>query len=135
ALNEKAPKNKEERGNANMDKTETRVAINQYVRSKSISQVRDVEGFKVVDGGALVPEEFLPAERAPEDVIDLKSLVNIRKANRGSGSYPIIKKSGSKMVSVEELEKNPELAKPTLEDVDYKIETYRGYIPVSQEVI
>lgn len=133
-LNNKAPKNKEERGNK-MDKTETRQAINQYVRSKSISQVRDMEGFKVVDGGALVPEEFLPAEKAPEDVINLKALVNVRKANRGSGSYPIIKKSGSKMVSVEELEKNPELAKPTLEDVDYKIETYRGYIPVSQEVI
>lgn len=133
-LNKKAPKNKEERGNK-MDKTETRQAINQYVRSKSISQVRDMEGFKVVDGGALVPEELLPAEKAPEDVINLKSLVNVRKANRGSGSYPIIKKSGSKMVSVEELEKNPELAKPTLEDVDYKIETYRGYIPVSQEVI
>lgn len=30
---------------------------------------------------------------------------------------------------------NPELAKPAITDVDYKIDTYRGYIPVSQEVI
>src|SRR5690625_1431646 len=99
-LNEKSPKNKKERG-SQMNKTETRQAINEYVRSKSIEHVRDMKGFKVVDGGALVPEEFLPAEKAPEDVINLKSLINVRKANRGSGSYPIIKKSDGKMVSVE----------------------------------
>ena len=134
-LNEKAPKPKKKERKAGGEEMETRQAINQYVRTKDLTNVRDMEGFKVVDGGALVPEEFLPAQKAPEDVVNLKSLVNERKANRGSGSYPVIKKSGSKMVSVAELEKNPELAKPTIEEVDYKIETYRGYIPVSQEVI
>ncbi len=39
------------------------------------------------------------------------------------------------MVTVAELEANPKLANPTIEEVDYKIETYRGYIPVSQEAI
>ncbi|RAC11970.1 phage major capsid protein, partial [Burkholderia multivorans] len=54
---------------------------------------------------------------------------------RSAGKYPVIKKSGSRMNTVEELEANPELAKPTLSNVLYEIDTYRGYIPVSQEVI
>lgn len=133
ALNEKTPKNNEgEERNMNQ-KSEVRQAINEYVRSKG--QVRQMEGFKVVDGGALVPEELLPAEHAPEDKVNLKNLVKVRKVTSGSGKYPVIKKSGSKMVSVAELEKNPELAKPTVSEVSYNIETYRGYIPVSQEVI
>ncbi len=39
------------------------------------------------------------------------------------------------MTSVAELASNPELAKPTITEVPYDIETYRGYIPVSQEAI
>lgn len=127
-LDSKSPKNDERGVNV---KDEERAGIVSYVRSKG--QAR--EGFKVVDGGALVPHEYIPAEKAKEDIIDLSSLISVKKANRGSGSFPIIKKSGSKMISVAELEKNPELAKPTISEVEYKIETYRGYIPISQEVI
>ncbi|MFD1204018.1 phage major capsid protein [Sporosarcina contaminans] len=120
-------------GKRNMpNQTETRDAINAFVRSKG--EVR-MEGFKTVDGGALIPEELMPAQKAPEETIDLKKLVNVRPVNRGAGKYPVIKKSGSKMVSVAELEQNPELAKPTISEVAYDIETYRGYIPVSQEAI
>lgn len=39
------------------------------------------------------------------------------------------------MTSVVELASNPELAKPTFTEVSYDIETYRGYIAVSQEAI
>ena len=113
---------------------ELRSAINEYVRSKG-KVLRDVEGFKVIDGGALVPEELLSPEKVPEDVVDLTQYVKVVKANRGSGTYPIISKSGSKMSTVEELEANPELQKPQVTDKPYKIDTYRGYIPVSQEVI
>lgn len=129
-LKAKEPNN-DKRGENNMDKLETREQIQEYVRTKG--QIR--EGFKVVDGGVLVPEEILSPYRKPEDVIDLSKLVNIAKVNTGSGTYPIIKKSDGRMVSVAELEKNPELAKPKIEDIPFKIETYRGYIAVSQEVI
>jgi HK97 family phage major capsid protein len=131
-LNSKAPKNNEGGKRDMSDKLEVRELVNEYVRTK---QIRQVEGFKVVDGGVLVPEEILAPYRKPEDVVDLTKLVRVIKVNRGSGKVPIIKKSGSKMVSVAELEQNPELAKPTITDVAYDIETYRGYIPVSQEVI
>lgn len=131
-LNSKAPKNNEGGKRDMSDKLEVRELINDYVRTK---QIRQMEGFKVVDGGVLVPEEILAPYRKPEDVIDLTEFVRVVRVNRGSGKVPIIKKSGSKMVSVTELEKNPELAKPTITDVAFDIETYRGYIPVSQEVI
>jgi len=39
------------------------------------------------------------------------------------------------MASVAELLANPELAKPVITEVAYDILTYRGFIPVSQEVI
>lgn len=110
---------------------EMREGIKGYIRSKG----QERAGFTSVEGGALIPVEMLKPQEAPEDVIDLSKLVNVAKANSGAGKYPIIKKSGSKMISVAELALNPELAKPTITEVAYDIETYRGYIPVSQEVI
>lgn len=134
-LNNKTPAGEDpaegERTNMGNDKLkEIRTGINEYVKTKGAT--RD---FTSVEGGALIPEELLTPEKAPEDVLDLTQLVNVRKVNRGSGKYPVIKKSGGKMVSVAELEANPKLANPEIEPISYDIETYRGYIPVSQEVI
>ncbi|PER27196.1 phage major capsid protein [Bacillus cereus] len=116
----------------NMPKqTETREAINAYVRSKDQTRA----GFTSVEGGALIPEELLAPKKELVDTVDLTQYIRIVPVNRGSGKYPIIKKSNGKMVSVAELAQNPELAKPTFAEVTYDIATYRGYIPVSQEVI
>lgn len=135
-LNSKEPtraRSKEKEGeNRGM---ELRQAIGNYVRTKQLREDPEVEGFKIVDGGVLVPEQMLAPFRKPEDVVDLSKLINVVKVNRGAGLYPIIAKSDGRMVSVAELEKNPELVKPEITDASYKVETYRGYIPVSQEVI
>lgn len=140
-LNRNAPKNKTDKQgedrNMKMDKEqlkEVRSAINAYVRSKG-AEVRQIEGFKLVDGGALVPEELLPPEKKPEDVVDLLRYVKNVPVKSASGKYPVIEKSGSRMNTVEELEQNPELQKPKITDISFDIKTYRGYIPVSQEVI
>ena len=66
---------------------------------------------------------------------DLKAGVRVHKTNKGSGTYPILKRATSRMHSVEELEKNPALAKPEFDSVDWKVLTYRGAIPISQESI
>lgn len=119
-------------GKRNMPaKVETREAINAYVRSKG--QTRD--GFTSVEGGALIPEDLMPPKKELVDELDLTQYVRTVPVNRGSGKYPVIHKSNGKMTSVAELAKNPELAKPTFTEVNYDIETYRGYIPVSQEAI
>ena len=119
-------------GERNMGQDITvRDAIKGYVRSKGTNRA----GFTSVEGGALIPEELLSPQVTPSDVVDLSKLVNVAKVNSGAGKYPVIKKSGSKMVSVAELAVNPELAKPNITSVAYDIVTYRGYIPVSQEAI
>lgn len=106
-------------------------AINGYVHR----QERDVTGFKTTDGEVLIPEEILQAYKKPIDQVDLKQYVKKVKVNSKSGKMPVIKRTKGKMHSAEELAENPELAKPTFENVAYDIDTYRGYIPVSQEVI
>lgn len=138
-LNRNAPKNNRysQGGKRNMDKEqlkEVRSAINAFIRSKG-KEVRQIEGFKLVDGGALVPEELLSPEKEPQDVVNLLTYVKNVPVKSASGKYPVIKKSGSKMNTVAELEANPELQKPKIADINWDIETYRGYIPVSQEVI
>jgi HK97 family phage major capsid protein len=110
---------------------ELREGIKGYIRSKG----QERAGFTSVEGGALIPTELLKPQEVPEDVVDLSKLVNVVSVNSGAGKYPVVKKSGSKMVSTAELAANPELAKPTITEVPYDIETYRGFIPVSQEVI
>lgn len=135
-LNEKAPKNKERkkgemRKRSDEEIEEVRNGINAYVKSKG--QLRT--GFTSVEGGALIPEELLTPQMKPKDEIDLRNYVKVVPVNSSNGKYPVITKSNGKMNTVAELEKNPELARPTISKVNYEIETRRGYIPISQEEI
>lgn len=132
---EKVPEKREKEnkmGKRNEEIEEIRGAINAFVKSKG--QVRE-GGFKEVDAGILIPVELLSPQEKPEDVVDLKNYVKNVSVNSASGKYPVIAKSGSKMSTVEELEQNPELSKPKISNIDYSIETRRGYIPISQEAI
>lgn len=106
-------------------------AINGYVHR----QERNVTGFKTTDGEVLIPEEILQAYKKPIDQVDLKQYVRTVKVNSKNGSLPVIKRAEGTMNTVEELAANPELAKPTFTEVKYDVKTYRGYVPVSQEVI
>lgn len=126
------PKREKIKNNEEMTYQErAKKAINGYVHR----QERAVTGFKTTDGEVLIPEEILQAYKQPVDQVDLKQYVKTVKVNSKSGKMPVIKRSEGVMNTVAELAENPELAKPTFEEVAYDIDTYRGYIPVSQEVI
>ena len=112
---------------------QTRSAINAFVHSKGAQ--RASAGFTSVEGGALIPEELLAPALVPEDVVDLKKYVNVIQVNTASGKYPVIAKSGTKMATVAELEANPKLANPKFTEVDFSVDTRRGYIPISQEIV
>lgn len=131
--NRKAPtfKDVEQRGGK---KLEQRDAIAKFIRT---GQTRDIEGLKTTDSGsaALIPTEVLKPHFLEKTRNPLLDLVQCVKVNSGSGKYPVIKKTDSKMASTEELKANPELGKPSISEIDYSIKTYRGYIPVSQEMI
>ena len=133
-LNRKAPTypgKEEQRGG---QKLEQRDAIAKYIRS---GQTRDIVGLKTTDSGsaALIPTEVLKPHFVNKTRNPLLDLVSRVQVNSGTGKYPVIKKTDNKMVSTDELKTNPELAKPNITEVDYSIKTYRGYIPVSQEMI
>ena len=133
-LNRKAPtfpSKEEQRGG---QKLEQRDAIAKYIRS---GQTRDIVGLKTTDSGsaALIPTEVLKPHFVNKTRNPLLDLVKRVQVNSGGGKYPVIKKTENKMKSTDELKDNPELAKPNITEVDYSIKTYRGYIPVSQEMI
>lgn len=131
--NRKAPtfKDVEQRGGK---KLEQRDAIAKFIRT---GQTRGIEGLKTTDSGsaALIPTEVLKPHFLEKTRNPLLDLVQRVKVNSGSGKYPVIKNTDSKMASTEELKANPELGKPSISEIDYSIKTYRGYIPVSQEMI
>lgn len=94
------------------------------------------DGVKKTDTTKVTSEELVTTPiREIKTTVDLKPFTTIYPAKKASGKYPILKKATSKMISVAELEKNPALAKPEFEQVDWSVETYRGAIPVSQESV
>lgn len=141
--------------NRNTGNQEQRDAINAYIRSKG-EQANGVtfQGKEVVIPGTMLREDtntskvtstnaepVIPVavsynpQRELETVVDLKQFTNVFKATTASGSYPVLKNTKDKLSSPEELQKNPDLAEPDFNDVDWKVKTYRGAIPLSQEAI
>lgn len=138
--------------------TETKTyrdSVNEYIRTKGAvadSQLKmegkdlfipmneavnpTTDGLKKDETSKVTSKELVTTPmREVKTVVDLKQFTTVHKASKGEGSYPILKKATSKMASVEELEKNPKLAKPEFTSVDWKVKTYRGAIPLSQEAI
>ena len=113
-------------------KKEYRDAINEFLHSKG--EIR--AGVTSTDVGALIPEEIIyNPEAAIDTVTDLSTLVTKAAVTTKKGTYPILKRASATLPTVAELAANPDLGKPEFTDVDWEVETYRGYIPVSQESI
>jgi HK97 family phage major capsid protein len=114
------------------NKTEYRDLMNDFLHSKG--EKRD--GIKTADVGAIIPEEIVyNPEAAVETVTDLGKLITKTAVTTLKGTYPIMKRASQTLSTVAELEKNPELAKPEFTNIDWVVDTYRGFIPVSQESI
>lgn len=104
-----------------------------FVKTKG-EEKRD--GLTTVGAEAVIPIERLTTPQTqPETVVDLRDFAEKVPVTTGSGSYPVLLKNKGVMISVEELEKNPALAKPEFKKVAWAVKTYRGYIPVSQEAL
>ncbi|MGQ7458451.1 phage major capsid protein, partial [Streptococcus suis] len=94
------------------------------------------DGVKKADVKPVSSEEILytPA-REIKTVLDLKQFTTIHQAKKATGKYPVLQRATEKLISVEELEKNPKLGKPQFKNVEWAVTTYRGAIPLSQESI
>ena len=104
----------------------------EFLRSKG--EVR--EGVKSDGVDVIIPKDIVTEPvQLPETVTNLKDYANVVKVNTAQGSYPILESPDTVMISVEELAKNPELQHPQFKAVDYKVLTYRGQVPVSEEAL
>lgn len=141
------------------ESNEYREAVNNFIRSKgsdmagltlegkdevvvpyseisNVAIVPTTDGIKKADITPIIKDDRSTIlTKEVNTVVDLKQYTRTIPAKSGKGSYPILKKATTKMVSVAELEKNPKLAKPEFEDVAWEVLTYRGAIPLSQESI
>lgn len=104
----------------------------EFLRSKG--EVRENVKSEGVD--VIIPKDIVtqPIE-LPETVTSLKDYTNVVKVPTAQGTQPILESPDTVMHSVEELAKNPELAAPKFKGVDYKVQTYRGQIPISNEAL
>ncbi|WIL68765.1 phage major capsid protein [Staphylococcus cohnii] len=119
-------------GNQDNKFSEETQAFLDYVKTKGAQR----DNVTSVEAQPIIPEDIkYQPEELPETFVDLKKFVNVQPVTTASGSHPILNPAQETMVSVAELAKNPELASPKFTDIDYKVKTYRGQIPVSQEAL
>lgn len=93
-------------------------------------------GVKSADASSTIPETIINTpQRELQTVVDLKPFTNVFQASTQKGTYPTIANATTKMATVAELEKNPAMAKPNFNPVNWSVETYRESLPISQESI
>lgn len=136
---ESAPKNENEKGADITPKTvsaldKAKKQINDYIRHKTVHD--DATGITTPDVEPVIPEEIIYNPSAEvNSVVDLSTLVTRTPVTNPSGTYPILKRADDTFPSVEELKENPALAKPEFTNVEWKVDTHRGAITMSQEAI
>ena len=118
--------------NQNPETNEEILGFEQYMKSKGAKR----DNVKSDDVGVTIPEDikYIP-EKEVKTVQDLSELVQKTSVSTASGKYPILKRANAKFLTVAELEKNPELARPEFETINWEVATYRGSIPISQEAL
>lgn len=114
---------------SNQDIEEVREHINDYIRKRASGVITD-------DISVTIPEEVIyPPEKEIYTETDLEQYVNVINVTTSSGTYPVQKRQDAVMSTVDELQENPELAKPQFENVRWTVNTYRGMQLISQEAI
>ncbi|MCO8296621.1 phage major capsid protein, partial [Tetragenococcus halophilus] len=116
----------------NQELSEETLAFEEYMKSKGAKR----DNVKSDDVGVTIPEDIqYQPEKEVNTVQDLSQLVQKTSVNAPSGKYPILKRANAKFNTVEELEKNPALARPEFNMINWEVATYRGAIPISQEAL
>ncbi|MCG0557071.1 phage major capsid protein [Lactiplantibacillus plantarum] len=93
------------------------------------------DGTTTTSNGVALPHAVLKAVEKPANTNELVGLANHISVNAPAGTLPVLSATDVTLATAEELAENPKLAKMALSGVDYKLKTYRGAIPVSQELL
>lgn len=125
-----------------VDKQKIKDMINGFVHNPlSVNQIitnsaGDATGLTSTTVEPTIPEEIIYNPSAEvNSVVDLSTLLTRTPVNTGSGTSPIVKRANYVFPTVEELKANPELGKPEFTNVNWKVETHRGALAISNEAI
>lgn len=114
--------------------SDEQVAIRSYI--DALKDVNKRDGVTVNSEGAiLVPKQILDIQKTPEDPTVLAAQINKVAVSNPSGTLPVLAKTSARLVTKEELAKNPEVAKAAITSVPFAVKTYIGQLPISQEMI
>src|SRR5690625_2320829 len=109
---------------------EDREAFESYLETRDIS----VDGLKTDEGYVVVPEDDKKEIiELADDIVSLKQFVTVKPVSTPSGSQPVRTTAKAKLATTAELAESPAIGVTPFTEVDYKVETKRGYIPYSEE--
>ncbi|KEZ14015.1 Phage head maturation protease [Lactiplantibacillus plantarum] len=108
---------------------------NNFVNYLTKRDLTVADGTTTGSNGVALPHAVLQAIEKPANTNELVGLANHISVNAPAGTLPVLSATDTTLATAEELAENPQLAKMALSGVDYKLKTYRGAIPVSQELL
>ncbi len=119
------------------EEKKTKSEIEKFVKAvRDLAKGMVVEGVDA-DGGYAVPEDIETKIREHKDAsVDLKKFVTVEPVSTMSGArtYQRIEDVEG-FATVAEAQNIPELANPHFDRIEYVIEKYAGYMPISNEVL
>lgn len=129
-----------------IDKQAIRDMINNFVHNPfSPSQIVNaaggsdnsgLDGVTTTTMEPTIPEEITyDPSKEVNSVVDLSTLLTKTPVNTGSGTSPVVKRANYVFPTVEELKQNPNLGKPEFTNVNWKVQTHRGALAISNESI
>lgn len=128
--------NKEEkRDNKNMRKVNVNPEKSTFEKYLVTRDMSIADGTTTANNGVAIPHDVLQSIEKPANTNSLSGLANHIQVSAPAGTLPVMASTDVSLATAAELAENPQLAKLALSGVDYKLKTYRGAIPVSQEML
>lgn len=135
-VEEEAKTNKEEkRENQNMRKVNVNPEKSTFEKYLVTRDMSIADGTTTANNGVAIPHDVLQSIEKPANTNSLSGLANHIQVTAPAGTLPVMASTDVSLATAAELAENPQLAKLALSGVDYKLNTYRGAIPVSQEML
>lgn len=125
----------EKRDNQNMRKVNVNPEKSTFEKYLVTRDMSIADGTTTANNGVAIPHDVLQSIEKPANTHSLSGLANHVQVTSPAGTLPVLSSTDVSLATAEELAENPQLAKMALSGVDYKLKTYRGAIPVSQEML
>lgn len=125
----------EKRENKNMRKVNVNPEKSTFEKYLVTRDMSITDGTTTANNGVAIPHDVLQSIEKPANTNSLSGLANHIQVSAPAGTLPVMASTDVSLATAAELAENPQLAKLALSGVDYKLKTYRGAIPVSQEML